>query len=290
MSKELVEQAVEAAADLDELSAREFGAPIAAREVVVSTVDDEGLQVLRGHEACPQGDIVPLGANFSTLTNKINRGFGLLTAENGVRRLYPAVITSRTTSRSLHITYLRDHIVLPDVPEQNINDTGEDTTLSAVQKQLLSGARGIQDRSVGTEHSHNTVAKSVTEIGHTAMVLRALSDSDTMEMIKQGKHIVHDWSDTRAGIATKLTQRDGGMRGAFDMKTENSGERRVSLPSIELTRESTGVMLVSHSAFDLPERVDTKFVIGLGLVAAQQQFGSERALADAMLTTMDRVQ
>lgn len=292
MSRTLVEQAVEATANLDELSVREFGAPIVARELVIPTIDDDGLHVVTGHEILPQGGLISLGRNFSALTKKINQGYGLLMVEDGVRRLYPAVITSRTAKDRfgrLHISYLRDHIVLPDHKDQNISDTGEDTTLTPIQKQLLSGARDLQDPSVGTEHSHSTVAKNVTEIGHTAMVLRALTDPDTMEEVRQGKHIVHGWHAGQAGIATKLTQRGGGTPGVFDMETKNAGQRRVALPNMVLAPDTPNVMLVSHSAFKLPEHVDTKFVIGLGLVAARQHFISEDALVDTMVTTMGKV-
>lgn len=288
MNKELIEQATTATANLDELSAKEFGSPVVAKELVVPTVNDEGLQVIKGHELLPQAALVPLGVNFDALTRRINKGFGILMVVDGVRKLYPCVITSRTAADSLSVTYLPDNIVLPKDSDQNIDDNGEDRTLSEVQKKVLSGARGIQDRRVGTEHSHSTVAKAVTEIGHTAMALRALTDEETMYGIGTGVHVVHEWSEDQHGIASKLTQRDEDKPGVFDIQTTN-GPRNISLPTLELKQNTPDVVLVSHSAFELPEVVETKIMIGLGLVAAKQYYGSETALQDRMLRTMERI-
>lgn len=288
MNKELLEQAAAVTANLDELSVQEFGSPIVAKELVVPTINDEGLQVIRGHEALPQAALVPLGSNFNVLTQKIHKGFGIFTIVKGVRRLYPAVITSRTTAETLCLTYLPDHIRLPSDQGQNIGEDGEDNTLSVIQKELLSSARGIQDRSVGTEHSHSTVAKTVTEIGHTAMVLRALTDKGTVRSIQEGVHVVHEWSAEGAGIASKLTERGDDKPGSFDMETRN-GRRNISLPSIELKPNTPNIMLVSHGAFELPKIANTKIMIGLGLVAAQQYHRSEAALKDRMLSIMESV-
>lgn len=306
MSKELIEQATEATVNLDELSRQEFGSEITAPQLIVPKVTDEGLRVITGHEMLPQASLVPLGANFAALTQKVNRGFGLLTVENGVRKLYPAVITPRTTTEKLCVTYLPEPVVLPTEAERAIDDDGEDKTVSDVQKRLLCSARGIQDRGVGTEHSHGNVAKSVTEIGHTAMVLRALTDGETMNGIKLGKHVVHGWTEEKKddqgqqsstkrknrekpmGIAPKLTERDPSKPGAFDMQTTH-GRVMPSLLSLELAPTTPGIVLVSHKAFELPETNDTKFIVGLGLVAAQQYHPSRTALIETMLGTMDRV-
>lgn len=289
MNQPLLEQAFAAASEFDALTTKEFGGPIAAPELVVPAISEEGLQTIRGHELLPQANLVPLGTNFKRLLQMPHKGFGLLHIEGGVRRLYPAVITARTTADKLHVTYIPDHVVLPDNAEQNIDDTGEDVTLSALQKKLLSSARGIQNRDVGTEHSHGTAIKAVTEIGHTAMVLRSLTDEATMQDIQTGTHAVHTWSEEEAGIASRLTERNKHTPGSFDMDT-TYGRRNISLPTIVLEPTTPNVLLVSHPAFELPEVEDPKIIfVGLGLVAARQYFGSETAVKDRMLRVMEQV-
>ncbi len=259
---EILKHAAEAAYTLDTITANNFGAKVQAPTAEIIIPKDN--LITRKHPAVKGGEVVPLGANFSELTKLHGRVFGLLLARGGKTILYPSIITTRTTPSMLHVTYLEDEINPTNIKE-----------LTPLQKVMLTGGLDMQDPSVGTEHSHGNATSTAVELGHTAMAMRALTDSGTLDAIRDRSHIVHDWGHSAAGIAPNLSTRTPNKAGAFDMQTA-AGARQITFKSLEL-QPTSPYLLVSSSAFEQPdtEERQSKLVIGIGLLAAQQHHGNQ---------------
>lgn len=270
---ETLKHASELAYNLDELTNREFGAAVQTPELVLP---GNALELkTQPHELVNGGELVPVGANFASLTHMAGRTFGLLTNDSGKLQLFPGIITSRTSSDRVHFTYLEDPM-----------DPGNVQELTTLQTVMLRGGLNMQDGSVGTEHSHNSAVSTATEIGHTAMAMRALTDSATLQAVKNRSHIVHDWGHSSAGIAPNLTTRGAERPGAFDMETA-SGRRTITFKSVEITQRSPYVLVTSPAFETSAGSDDSKLVIGVGLLAARQHHGQDTN--DQLTRIMSRI-
>lgn len=273
-----LQRAAEIAYNFDEISKREFGGAITVPEFKPVSATNE--LITAKHPKIPGAKLVPLKANFDRLTKGAGQTFGLLTYQGRSLVIYPGVITTRTTDKQIHFTYLNDPI---DPSRFQYGST-------PLQELVLNGGLDIQDKSVGSSHSHSTVIKTATELGHTAMAVRALTDPATMRSLTNREHIAHAWSDAPSGIAPIITKRDHTKPGIFDLST-SSGARNIDFRSTLLTRDSSSVLVQAESltgqSDDSGIKDSKRMVIGLGLLAAQQLHGN--ATQDKMLDAMDKI-
>lgn len=276
-----IQRAIEIAHNLDDLSQKEFGAKItmpSSKKVIIPPHEQQLLT--RAHPNIPDAKLVSIAKNFRRLTTMPGSLFGLLKVVDKEIKIFPGVITTRTTPSEIHFTYLNDAISPVNLKHG----------LTPLQHTMLSGGLGIQDKAVGTSHSHDNVAKTATEVGHTAMAVRALTDGVTMNAITNGEHIAHDWGKSKAGIAPHLTTRTEDTPGMFDLYAAGN-PRLIDFKSVALTPESNA-MLVTASSFEQPDEPDaeidnTKIVLGVGLLAAQQLYGNNTQ--DKMLRAMEQI-
>ncbi len=245
-------------------AAAEFGANETAPSIIIATKQElfvAGLTGVGASERMPGSRIIPIAQNLARLSANPGRVFGVMRDKS----LFPAVVTNRSTSDKLHLTYLAGVEDVLDPANPALTDT---------QKALLIKTKALQDPRLGTHAADGNGVGG--EFGHQQLGMIGVLNPKLLS----GAHPVHGWTESGGGIAGAVTNPTNGS--LYDV-TLRDGVREIREPSVILTE---GV-LIDHKAF---HEVDTfelgatpqEFAAGLGVIALGSRLGSSNVEARAM--------
>ncbi len=212
--------------------------------------------------------VIPVGQNMG----RFRAGIGEVFAIPAAGKLYPGVITDKTSQDKLVITYLAAHHDELDPRALELNK---------LQRQLLTKAALLQTEGVGT-HAADTGAPG-REIGHTILGLSAVLKPNLL----RGQHAVHEWAASTAGVAEHVTSPT--TVAVYDIALRD-GLREVREKTIAL---GAGSFLIDHPAFDTtePEQIEaSRFAVGLGLVALNSHSeGSLQSMTNRIVGVLEQL-
>jgi hypothetical protein len=196
----------------------------------------------------------------------------------GVQRgkaIRPAIITNRflegQRTVAVPITWL-------DSPEDVINPMQPE--LTQLQCNLLAQAAKHQDSRAGAG-SHGHDANTAGELGHQTLGMAALLRP---QLLDDAHGVVHGWADSRAGIASKVTDQEIGL---YDIHLSNGHVRTVREPSGYM---ADGVVLMHANFPNMSESADIhQFTTGLGIIRAAQAYGDAGRVQNQLMANLERL-
>lgn len=235
--------------------AQRFGPSQTAPETLKINDYDKLIANLRGvviDPRLPGSRLIPVAQNL----NRLKEAEGKVFAVQVGTSLRPAVITDRSTTEQIHLTYLAG---------ENDMLNPVDLELTDFQRSLLQKVSRLQRSSVGTAASHGQ--STATEFGHGPLGIAAVLNPRLLD----GEHLVHAWTASDRGIGGYVT--DPEVATIYDVKLRD-GDRTVREASTTL---SSGV-LIDHPAFhevrQAGDITTEDFAAGLGIVAVSSQLGT----------------
>lgn len=235
--------------------------------------------------------------NLAVLTGPeaTTRAFGLMrkTSLRTHKIVHAGIIASNTRPGELHILPLLEDGGVPLEKYGGIDDLG---------RIMIETGGLIQRPSVGSAEADKSPGG---EIGHVLQGVSAVTDIATLEAVKAGNHVAHDWGvglpdaygrvTAGQGAAVALTQRDSGIS-AFAVNTETGKIQNGFAPEIVITDTVDDWLLVDHQSITDKQESSRlgvsplELVAGMGMTAAESQLAQpdlrETALQSQVMNIM----